>query len=76
MERLRKRPHALELAGCPLSEVLMYCVSQTGSNLLSVLRVREVSVFGGFFVQPLTGIVRDLRKCPFYRKCPPLGGVR
>ena len=29
-----------------------------------------------FFVQALTGIVRDLRKCPFYRKCPPLGGVR
>ena len=72
----RKRPHALKLAECPLSEVPLYCVSQTGSNFLSVLRVREVSIFGGFFVQTLTGIVRDLRKCPFYRKCPPLGGVR
>ena len=68
LERPRKRPHALKLAECPLSEVPFYCVSQTGSNLLSV--------FGGFFVQTLTGIVRDLRKCPFYRKCPPLGGVR
>ena len=45
LERPRKRPHALELAECPLSEVPLYCVSQTGSNLLSVLRVREVSVF-------------------------------
>ena len=52
------------------------CRGQTGSILLSVLRVREVSVFGGFFVQRLPDIVRDLRKCPFYRKCPPLGGVR
>ena len=46
-----------------------------GSILLSVLRVREVS-FLEFFVLRLTDIVRDLRKCPFYRKCPPLGGVR
>ena len=54
---------------------IVYCVSETGSNLLSVLRVREVSVFRGFFVQTLTGIIWDLHKCPFYRKCPPLGGV-
>ena len=27
-----------------------------------------------FFVQRLTDIVRDLRKCP-YRKGPPFGGV-
>ena len=31
-----------------LSEVLLYWVGQTGSILLSVLRVREVSVFGVF----------------------------
>ena len=43
-----QRPHALKLAECPLSEVPLYCVSQTGSNLLSVLQVREVSVFRGF----------------------------
>ena len=47
-----------------------------GLILPSVLRVREVSVFGSFFVQTWTEIVRDLRKCPFYRKCPLLGGVR
>ena len=47
-----------------------------GSILLSVLRVREVSIFEVCFVQRLMDIVRDLRKCPFYRKCPPLGGVR
>ena len=39
---------------CPLLEVLLYCIGQTGSNLFSVLRVREVSVFGGLFVQRLT----------------------
>ena len=52
------------------------CRGQTVSILLSVLRVKEVSVFGSFFVQRLTDIVRDLRKCPFYCKCPPLGGFR
>ena len=59
-------------AECPLSEVPLYCVSETGRRLLSVLRVREVSVFGGFFVQ----LLMDRRKCPSYRKCPSLGGVR
>ena len=63
-------------AECPLSEVPLYCVSETGGRLLSVLRVREVSVFGGFFVQLLMGIFPDRRKCPSYRKCPSLGGVR
>ena len=63
-------------AECPLSEVPLYCVSETGRRLLSVLRVREVSVFGGFFVQLLMGIFPDRRKCASYRKCPSLGGVR
>ena len=35
-------------AQCPLSEVPLYCVSEMGSSVLSVLRVREVSVSGGF----------------------------
>ena len=60
-------------AQCPLSEVPLYCVSEMGSSVLSVLRVREVSVSGGFFVQLLFW---DPRKRPFYRKCPQLGGVR
>ena len=63
-------------AVCPLSEVPLYCVSETGRRLLSVLRVREVSVFGVIFVQLLIEIFPDRRKCPSYRKCPSLGGVR
>ena len=63
-------------AECPLSEVPLYCVSEMGSSVLSVLRSREVSVSGGFFVQLLMEIFRDPRKRPFYRKCLQLGGVR
>ena len=55
LERPRKRLHALKLAECPLSEVPLYCVSQTGRNFLSVLRVREVSVFGVFFCTDING---------------------
>ena len=56
--------------------VPLYCVSEMGSSVLSVLRSREVSVSGGFFVQLLMEIFRDPRKRPFYRKCLQLGGVR
>ena len=46
-------------AQCPLSEVPLYCVSEMGSSVLSVLRVREVSVSGGFFVLHFTASVRS-----------------
>ena len=65
-----------EAVGCPLSEVPLYCVGEMGSSILSVLRVREVSVSGGFLYSVIMEIFRDLCKCPFYCKCPQLGGVR
>ena len=60
-------------AECPLSDVPLYCVRETGRRLL---RLSEVSVVGVFFVQLLMEIFPDRRKCPSYRKCPSLGGVR